>query len=109
MPIGKQLRPVILRISERFIKLSAPGFALNYEKHIALGIGHANIGATAFCVVPEMPLFFKLNMLWTVPFCQQTTYALEYNKVFFLIKAIVALPALDSDRIYQLFLLGSLL
>ena len=44
-------------------------------------------------------------MLWPITFFKQAVYALKNDKILFLIKAIVALPALDSDRIYQLFCL----
>ena len=31
-------------------------------------ISYANIGASTFGVVPEMPFFFQLYMFWTISF-----------------------------------------
>lgn len=38
------------------------------KKHISACITYANIGASAFGVVPKMPLFFQLYMFWTISF-----------------------------------------
>ena len=68
LPIGEQLRSVTFRIIKRFVVLSAPGFALDNKKHTSACITYANIGASAFGVVPEMPFFFQLYMFWTISF-----------------------------------------
>lgn len=102
LPIGEQLRSVTFRIIKRFVVLSAPGFALDNEKHISACVGHANIGASTLGVVPEMPFFSSSICSGRYPLTK-TAYAFKYNEVLFLIKTIVALSALYFIWINQLF------
>ena len=98
LPIGEQLRSVVLVLLSALSYALPQVFALDNKKHISACVGHANIGASTLGVGPRCHSFSSSICSGRYSFNRSRHTHSNTTKFFFLSKPLLRSPLFYLDK-----------